>query len=187
MHIEAPYAHFHKHRNMDITSSPAEEASLTPRSAEIMSSDVGGITLPLQPTPSRKRRADGSDEVTPSKSSRRSGQGAFNTYRTRLKNAIQKAIDVKKGIVLPCTHVKLKMPLDACRALLIPHASSVTPASFDSSSAVIFASLKGADAVQRACGEIKSPGKWHVQDMEVILVPATTEMSVWWTMSDAKE
>eukprot|EP00931_Biecheleriopsis_adriatica_P024307 TRINITY_DN15181_c0_g1_i4.p1 TRINITY_DN15181_c0_g1~~TRINITY_DN15181_c0_g1_i4.p1 ORF type:complete len:362 (+),score=67.22 TRINITY_DN15181_c0_g1_i4:127-1086(+) len=129
-------------------------------------------SVPTEGTPAAKRPRSPSPEVTPAKSacrmarhgSRARGRGrggraaqgkiaglTIEQHRRALGDKVKANISVEKWAIQARTHATTTMPVEAFRALLVPHASTVIPETFEENDPVVVATIKGSAAIGEVC------------------------------------
>lgn len=115
-------------------------------------------------------------------------------HRRAMGDVVKKQITVEKYCIEARTHCTIKdVEPEVFRKLILTNASSVVPDLDDTdeddmqSLPVIVASIKGSDNMAAIFGATKIKGgnrmaSWSADKGEIIYLPESKEMRVWWTM-----
>ena len=147
-----------------------------------------GLDAPGQPSAEKQKKK------TP-KGSGGSGSGrkikglTLEQHRRALGDKVKGSINVEKWCIEARTHCEmLGVDLEVFRQLVEPHAASVVPAEFDSGTPVVVASVCGQGNAAAVFGASKvkgctaGRGSWSADKMELVYLPQSEELRVWWTM-----
>merc|ERR1712192_35191 len=93
------------------------------------------------------------------------------------------------GIAASC-HVSMSCSIEVFRSLVVPNATKVTPAQFDSSTPVVLAQVDSTQQIGQIFGVSKIQdgtrmGSWSASKMDILfLLPgeASGQLRAWWTM-----
>jgi len=108
-------------------------------------------------------------------------------HRRALGDVCKYNINVEKWCIAARCHCVTTCHPDVWRALVVPNADSVTPAGEFSelSTPVIVASVsRHANLIfgaTKLTGGTRM-GSWHADKMELVYLPPTRELRIWWTM-----
>ncbi|XP_063676054.1 uncharacterized protein LOC134812514 [Bolinopsis microptera] len=137
-------------------------------------------------------RAKGTKLRTPSSAKTPTGKGAkgkidgntVEQWRRQLGNSCKANISFEKWTIAARTHFTTDFTLGAFRALIVPNASKVHPADFDSSTPVVTASSRKPGVIfgSSKCKGGSRFGSFSAEEAEFIFVASTKQLSVWWTM-----
>ena len=111
---------------------------------------------------------------------------AVEQHRRKYGDLVKAKISMEKYAIAARTCVVSDMPLDVFQALIVPNAT-VTPSTFDSTTEVVVALLKNAEAVGNAFGHSKIKGGNRMAQLcadrcDVIYSPPSKMVRIHWTM-----
>ena len=92
------------------------------------------------------------------------------------------------GIAARC-HTVLPCSVAVFRALVVPSASKVTPAGFDSKTEVVLAEVNSTQQIAEIFGSTKIRGgtrygSWSARKMDLVFKPQEGQLRAWWVMHD---
>ena len=113
--------------------------------------------------------------------------GGYEMQRRALGDAVKGAISVEKWCIAARCQCTTRTTMDVFRNLIVPNAADVTPPTFDSSTPVVVAAVRGSSSAGEIFGKTKITGgtrmgSWSANKMELIFFPPTGELRCWWTM-----
>ena len=110
-------------------------------------------------------------------------------HRRALGDKVKGSINVEKWCIEARTHCEMSgVDAEVFRQLVEPHAESVVPTEFDSGTPVVVASVLGQGNAAAVFGASKvkgctaGRGSWMADKMELVYLPQSKELRVWWTM-----
>ena len=108
-------------------------------------------------------------------------------HRRALGDKVKSNIQVEKWAIEARTSMQTKTALEVFEKLIVPHASQVTPATFNKTTPVVVAQLKDSKSIGEVFGHSKIKGgtrmgSWTADKADIIYFPPTGELRAWWTM-----
>ena len=117
----------------------------------------------------------------------KSTSGGYEMQRRALGDAVKANISVEKWCIGARCQCTTSTTLDVFRNLIAPNAAEVTPATFDASTPVVVAAIRGSASAGEIFGKTKITGgtrmgSWSANKMELVYFPPTGQLRCWWTM-----
>ena len=174
------------------SSSPSQTANDSYSSSSMGEASPNGDSIASSAATSslslkRLRQAPSSAGSSSATNKKRKSGVSIEQERRRLGDAVHARITFTKWAIEARTHAKVDLDLSTFTNLIVPNATSVTPADFDKDSPVVVAKVEGSDAAGEIFGKTKIKGgsrmgSWSADRVDIIFYPSEGEADVWWTM-----
>lgn len=108
-------------------------------------------------------------------------------HRRLLGDCVKSNIEVEKWCIGARTAMSTTIPYGVFDLLIAKNAKTVTPSNYDPTSSVIVAYFDSNSSLCEVFGSSKITGgtrmgSWSADKADVIYIPSTREVRVWWTM-----
>jgi hypothetical protein len=108
-------------------------------------------------------------------------------HRRKYGDILKGKISMEKYAIAARTFFEAEMPLDVFKALIVPHARSITPSMFDNTTPVVVALFDDKELIGNAFGHSKIKGgnkfsQFCANICDIIYFPQKQLLRVHWTM-----